>query len=131
MLWEDIRISSIIESQSNKETKEDKFNQVDILYQKHKDELIFIEIQFYDQLDYFHRILYSSSKIITEHIKEGMEYENVKNVYSINILYFDLVRGEDYLYHGQMDFRGMHTQDRLELSHAQKLHFGSSYPGEI
>ena len=131
LLQEDIRVSSIIESQTNKEREDDKFNQVDILCQNHKDELIFIEIQFYDELDYFHRILYSASKIITEHINEGMDYENVKKVYSINILYFNLGRGYDYVYHGQMDFRGIHAQDRLELSHAQKQSFGRDYPGEI
>ena len=131
LLRQDIRIQSILESQSNKENEEDKYNQVDILCLNHKGELIYIEIQFYSELDYFHRILYASSKIITEHIKEGIDYENVKKVYSINILYFDLGSGEDYIYHGQMDFKGMRANDRLKLSYGQISKFGKVYPGEI
>ena len=131
LLRQDIRIKSILESQSNKETVEDKHNQVDILCLNHKGELIYIEIQFYSELDYFHRILYASSKIITEHVKEGMEYENVKKVYSVNILYFDLGSGEDYIYHGQMDFKGLRTNDRLKLSPGQVSKFDKVYPGEI
>ena len=37
-------------------------------------------------------------------------------VYSINILYFDLGRGKDYLYHGTTNFIGVHTGDTLEVN---------------
>ena len=37
-------------------------------------------------------------------------------MYSINILYFDLGRGSDYLYHGKTVFTGVHTNDLLEVN---------------
>jgi hypothetical protein len=40
----------------------------------------------------------------------------VKKVYSINILYFDLGKGADYLYHGQTTLIGVHTKDTLQLA---------------
>ena len=43
-------------------------------------------------------------------------YDKVKKVYSINILYFDLGKGSDYLYHGKTNFTGVHTGDHLQLS---------------
>lgn len=37
-------------------------------------------------------------------------------MYSINILYFDLGEGADYLYHGHTTLIGVHTKDTLQLT---------------
>ena len=42
---------------------------------------------------------------------------------SINIVYFDLGRGKDYIYKGETKFFGLHHQDELQLSNAQKKLF--------
>lgn len=126
-----MKIDSILEPQSNKSSFDDKYNQVDVLCQNSHGEIIYIEIQFYDEPDYFHRIIYSTSKIISDYIKEGQEYEMVKKVFSVNILYIDLGSGADYVYHGQMDFRGLHTEDKLRLSELQKRNYSKTYPGEL
>ncbi|NEQ63761.1 MAG: DUF4351 domain-containing protein, partial [Moorea sp. SIO4A1] len=47
-------------------------------------------------------------------------YSKVKKVYSINIVYFPLGQGEDYIYQGKLNFIGRHIQDRLEPSNLQK-----------
>jgi predicted transposase/invertase (TIGR01784 family) len=62
---------------------------------------------------------YGTSKVITEYILVGEPYKNVKKVYSINIVYFDLGQGEDYVYHGKTDFIGIHESDKLKLSSKQ------------
>ena len=61
-------------------------------------------------------MLYGVSKAITEHIDIGDKYDKIKKVYSINILYFDLGKGSDYLYHGKTIFTGVHTGDHLEVN---------------
>ncbi|MEM6963645.1 MAG: hypothetical protein AAF573_02695, partial [Bacteroidota bacterium] len=53
----------------------------------------------------------------------GDEWTAVKKVISINIVYFDLGRGKDYIYKGETKFFGLHHQDELELSNAQKKLF--------
>ena len=63
---------------------------------------------------------YWSFPIITEHIQLGDKYDKVKKVYSISILYFDLGKGADYLYHGQTTFTGVHTGDTLQISTKEK-----------
>ena len=68
------------------------------------------------QIHYLERILYGVSKAITEHIALGDDYNTVKKVYSINILYFNFGEGDDYLYHGTTTFRGVHTGDVLEIT---------------
>ena len=123
LLKDDIEIMEIIDTESNQETEQDKFNRVDILVKDRKGELIIIEIQNSYVIDYFLRILYGISKAITEHIKVGDEWSSVKKVISINIVYFDLGRGKDYIYRGITTFSGLHENDILELSNAQKKLF--------
>ncbi len=119
LLLEEIKIKQILDSESNKETENDKFNRVDILVEDSKGELIIIEIQNSKEYDYFHRMLYGTSKAITEHIKEGQPYADVKKVISITIVYFDLGQGKDYVYHGTTIFKGIHKNDILTLAEKQ------------
>ena len=98
LLNENVKIQKILSSQSNKETHDDKYNDVDILVENTKGERIIIEVQNTKELDYFQRILYGTSKVIAEYIKEGQPYEDIKKVISITVAYFDLGQGEDYVY---------------------------------
>ena len=51
LLGEDILILEILESESNKESRKDKFNRVDLKVKNSKQEIIIIEIQFERELD--------------------------------------------------------------------------------
>ena len=123
LLHEDIKIMEILESEGNKETKDDKFNRVDILVKDSREQLIIIEIQNTRELDYFFKILYNASKATSEHMKEGASYSKVKKVITVSVVYFDLGQGQDYVYYGDTKFEGIHYKDRLELSAAQKQLF--------
>jgi predicted transposase/invertase (TIGR01784 family) len=120
LLKEKITIKTILSSQSNKEEHNDKYNDVDILIENSKGELVIVEVQNTKQHDYFHRILFGASKVITEYIVEGEPYAEVKKVISITIAYFDLGQGLDYVYHGTTIFKGLHKGDELTLSAKQK-----------
>jgi predicted transposase/invertase (TIGR01784 family) len=115
-----VRIQKILGSQANKDTSDDKYNDVDILVENAKGELIIIEVQNTKEYDYFHRILFGTAKLITEYIKENKPYSDVKKVISITVAYFDLGQGEDYIYHGTNTFKGIHKGDILALSQKQK-----------
>lgn len=119
LLSENIVIKQILDSESNKDA-DDKHNRVDILVEDSKGELIIIEVQNSKEYDYFHRILFGTSKVVTEHIREGEPYASVKKVISITIAYFDLGQGEDYVYHGTNTFKGIHKGDILSLADRQK-----------
>jgi predicted transposase/invertase (TIGR01784 family) len=119
LLGEEVKIKQVLDSESNKETEDDKFNRVDILVENEKGELVIIEVQNTQEYDYFHRMLFGASKAITEHIKEGSAYAQVKKVISITIAYFDLGQGKDYVYHGTNVFKGIHKGDILGLSDKQ------------
>lgn len=132
LLKDEISIQSILESESNQKIDSDKFNRVDMLVKNSKDELVIIEIQNENEYDYFHRMAYGTSKVITEYISVGEPYKNIKKVFSINIVYFDLGQGEDYIYHGKTDFVGLHKSDKLKLSSKQtELLRGKTEPFQI
>ena len=111
-----VKIEELLESEGNQETASDKYNRVDIKAKNDKGEIIIVEVQLTRQFYFLQRMLYGVSKAITEHIEIGEMYDKVKKVYSINILYFDLGKGSDYLYHGKTVFTGVHTNDRLEIN---------------
>ncbi|MBO5427767.1 MAG: Rpn family recombination-promoting nuclease/putative transposase, partial [Prevotella sp.] len=116
LLDEKITIVRMLESESNQEEEYDKYNRVDMLAENSKGELILVEVQNNNEYAYFQRMLFGTSKLVTEYIKRGEGYEKVRKVYSINIVYFCLGSGTDYVYHGTTEFRGIHNGEILRLS---------------
>lgn len=124
LLGFDVKIEEILESESNKKNREDKFNRVDMLVRSETGELMLVEIQNEAETDYFHRILYGTSKLISEHIKERESYKSVKKAISISILYFRLGQGKDYVYEYEGKFVGKHLKDTLKPNSWQRDKFG-------
>jgi predicted transposase/invertase (TIGR01784 family) len=120
LLHRDITIQNILESESNKQTDDDKYNRVDLLALAEDGELLLIELQVEGQFDYFHRMLFGTSKLITDYMASGSKYREVRKIISINIVYFDLGQGVDYIYKGQTEFKGIHKNDLLKLSAIQQ-----------
>jgi predicted transposase/invertase (TIGR01784 family) len=87
LLFDNIKIEQILESETNQETDEDKYNRVYILTTNSKNELIIIEIQNTYEIDYFHRMAYGVSKTMSEHLKLGQEYSEIKknNLYQYRL----------------------------------------------
>lgn len=131
LLREDITIEQILDSESNQNDVLLKFNRVDLLALNSKKQLIIIELQVDSEADYLHRILFATSKAVVEHFKLGQDYKHVKKVYSVNIVYFDLGQGNDYVYHGRTQFTGLHTGDVLGLSTRQKKSLSLNHVFEI
>jgi predicted transposase/invertase (TIGR01784 family) len=132
LLGSEIRITSVLESESNQTDKNDRQNRMDIVVEDTKGEIILIELQFIIEVDYFHRMLYGVSKAITERMFQGDEYGKVKKIYSINIVYFDLGHGKGYVYHGRTDFKNLYDKnDILHLSANQQKIFGCIEAGDI
>jgi predicted transposase/invertase (TIGR01784 family) len=131
LLHQDIKIDRILESEGNQESEMEKFNRVDILAEDAQKQLIIIELQNNREVDYFQRMLFGVSKAVTEYINIGDEYIKVRKVYSVNIVYFDLGQGNDYIYHGSTHFTGMHTHEELLLSARQQQLFIRHAAGEL
>jgi predicted transposase/invertase (TIGR01784 family) len=131
LLGLDLKIINIIEGESNREDKDDKSNKVDILVELENKEIVIVEVQVNTEHDYFHRMLFGTSKIITEHMRAGQTYSNVKKVYSVNVLYFNLGHGDDYIYHGTTYYIGVHSHNQLGLDEKQKALYQKDYVHQI
>jgi len=131
LLRRKIIIKYIGESEGNKKDKDDKTNRVEILVEADDRELVIIELQYLSQDDYFQRMLYGVSKAVTDHMSKGDPYANVRKVYSISIVYFDLGTGDDYVYHGFNNFTGLHTRTELQLTDKQRQLYGKTVPGDL
>lgn len=131
LLKENITIQKLLESESNQEDEFDKYNRVDMLAENSKGELILIEVQNNNEYAYFQRMLFGTSKLVTEYINRGEGYDKVRKVYSVNIVYFSLGNGKDIVYHGKTEFRGIHEGDILELTPFQKQTFKVSQVSQL
>ncbi len=131
LLMFDVKIQEILESESNKDDENDKFNRVDILVKDSKGDFMLIEVQNEREDDYYHRMLYGQAKLISERLDTGDEYGKLTKIYSINIVYFPLGVGKDYVYISDGSFKGLHLHDTLELSEKQKVLYNAEHVKDL
>lgn len=132
LLQTKVTIETLLESESNKNNKDDRSNRVDLLVLTGENEHVIIEVQASMEWDYLSRILYGVSKAVTEYIQAGQPYRNVRKIISVSIVFFNLGRGEDYVYHGTTEFRGTHQHDVLQLGdNEQKAYGPEKTPSDI
>ena len=109
-------ILDLLESESNRLEEADKYNQVDLLAKTEDGERIIIEVQYLSEMAYLKRLTYGTAKTTIESLRLGEPYTNLKKVYSISLLHFDVSQdGDDYIYHGKTEFTGLHTQHSVTL----------------
>ena len=131
LLEQKITIRKLLESESNQEDEFDKYNRVDILAENDNGELFIIEVQNNNEYAYFQRMLFGVSKLVTEYINRGEGYENIRKIYSVNIVYFNLGNGTDIVYHGKTEFRGIHNGELLSLSPFQRQKFDANEVSDL
>jgi len=130
LLRRKIIIKSIGESEGSKTGENNKTNRVDILVEADDRELVIIELQYDSLAAYYHRMLFGVSKAITGYMYAGCDYSSVRKVYSINIVDYAL-GGDDYIYHGFTNFRGLNTNTELQLTAAQQKLYNKTVVDEI
>ena len=124
LLQTKVVIETLLESESNKHDEDDKSNRVDLLVLTEEKEHVIIEVQASMEWDYLSRILYGASKAVTEYIQAGQPFRNIRKIISVSIVFFNLGRGEDYVYHGTTEFRGTHKHDVLQLGENEQKAYG-------
>ncbi|CAK0745423.1 transposase [Gammaproteobacteria bacterium] len=114
LLDEDIIIEQVLESESNTEEGL-KFNRVDLLVHDHLGRKIIVEVQNDREMDYLERLLFGTAKVVVENLPLGEAYLQIVKVISISILYFNLGVGDDYVYKGITEFKGLHNGQPLNV----------------
>ena len=126
LLCEEIRIEEIIKDEKAYCVWDDaQTDRIDIKAKDKKGDDIVIRIQNMRKLYYLERILFGTPAF-AKHI-----YQEVNKVYLVSILYFDLGKGNDYLYHGQNRFIGVHTNDELLITAKEEGAIIQKLPQEV
>ncbi|MCX8480447.1 MAG: PD-(D/E)XK nuclease family transposase, partial [Sediminibacterium sp.] len=120
ILKENIKIDTILETESNIDWRDGRYVRTDIQAKNKKGDIYIVEIQYAYQINFFHRILYSASVAVKEYLKENIGYDKIKRVISITIAYSNLGVGNDYVYKGNNHFLGIHDNSELELHETQQ-----------
>ena len=128
---QNVKIQEILESEGNQDCDTDKFNRVDIKAKNASGEIIIVEIQLSRQVHYLERVLFGVGKSVIEHIGKGENYEKVKKVYSISLVYFNIGNGDDYAYKGQTTFIGMHSGREFQLDERERTGLNIRSPKDI
>jgi len=66
----DVRVTAILDAVSIAENEDDKTNPVDLLCKNDRSELIIIELPYYQETDYFHRMLFDASKLVLVYLRK-------------------------------------------------------------
>jgi predicted transposase/invertase (TIGR01784 family) len=126
LLFEDIKIKEILESEGNQDKSppapEGGVYLLILIYNS-KNEFNIIEI-----LNLYQLIPPSGVRGL---LNLGQAYSEIKKVISVNIVYFDLGQGKDYVYKGLTTFEGLHKKDVLQLSAKQKATFVKEQVSDI
>lgn len=130
-LGEPIKNVEVLENEDNQLLSDDKFYRMELKAKNGNGEDILVEIQNMTRLYYLERLFYGVPKAILEQVNLNDICKEVKKVYSISILYFDLGKGSDYIYVGQNNFVGLHTKDNLIISTKEKDTIVRKSPAEI
>ena len=120
LLKQKIKIESLAESESNRNHEFMKYNRVDLLAIDESGDHIIVEVQYSPEQRLFKRLLYGTSKDIIDNISTGEDYSNVKKVYSVSLVYFNVETPDaapvDYVYHGKTEFFGFHSGKKANIN---------------
>ena len=120
LLKEKIKITGLLESESNQDGKKDKFNRVDLKAKDSADKEIIIEVQHDPEPDYLERVYYGTSKSLVDDMKSGYRYKKVKKIISVSIVYWQLLE-KSYIVKGSMKFEDLTQNREMEVKEAKDI----------
>ena len=83
-----IEIVELLESETNQQTEKHKHCLMDIVAKDTEGRYCLIEIERNKKENFFHKALYSTSVSIADGLKSNDDYDQIKKVYHISLLYF-------------------------------------------
>jgi len=114
--YKPIKIKALLESASNKESKELKSSIADLVVEDDTGNKYIVEIdRSYTSL-FLHKACFNSSRLIVDSISSNDDYSTIKKIIHINLLYFPFGNIKAPLHYGKTIF---HEIDRV---HPQSLH---------
>ena len=123
LLGRKVVVDEILESEGNADQSQGKVNRLDMKARIDGGEIAVFEFQFYDQIDFFGKILFNVCKAVVEQVSSGRLYD-IKKVYSVNVGYFDTVNEKEYVFCASLtEFKGVHYEEKIPFTQKLKPEF--------
>jgi predicted transposase/invertase (TIGR01784 family) len=109
----DVKIIGLLDTESNAEDSISKRSLADVIVEDAQHNKYIIEIERTIKDTFLHKACFNTSRLIIDHLAEGMDYANILKVFHISLLYFPV--GNGAIHHGQTIFREIESQERLTV----------------
>lgn len=113
VMGKEIKIVELLES--IKDDEEYNPRRLDLLVKDKDGEKFLIEVQWENEQLYFQWTLFETSPYLKDYLADPANSLDVKGIYCISVITFDMRHGEDYLYYGNNILSGVHYQDILNI----------------
>ncbi|WP_133282297.1 PD-(D/E)XK nuclease family transposase, partial [Cardinium endosymbiont of Culicoides punctatus] len=113
--YKPIKIKSLLESESNKESKLLKRSIADVIVEDEEGNNYIVEIdRSYTNL-FLHKACFNTSRLIVDHLSANQDYLKIKKVFHINLLYFTFEGNKAPLHHGKVIFHKIDKEHPVDV----------------
>ncbi|MEA0971652.1 Rpn family recombination-promoting nuclease/putative transposase domain protein [Candidatus Megaera venefica] len=123
--YKDIKIISLLESESNKEDSKNKRSLADLIVEDEDHNKYIVEIERNVKDSFIHKSLFNTSRLIVDNLAQREDYTQILKVFHISLLYFPVGNGNGAIYHGKTIIHEIETNDKLSV------HIKNQETGEV
>ena len=110
-----VKITSLLESESNKEEKDLKRSVADLMVRDEQGVFYIVEIERISTETFLHKACFNTSRLIVDTLESGNDYQTIKKVFHISLLYFAWSNSQKALHHGKTIFKEMDSEHPIDL----------------
>ncbi|PCJ24349.1 MAG: hypothetical protein COA94_07450 [Rickettsiales bacterium] len=112
--YKDVKIISLMESESNKENVKSKRSLADLVVQDEDNNKYIVEIERNVKDSFVHKSLFNTSRLIVDNLAQREDYTKILKVFHISLLYFPIGNGS--IYHGKTVTHEIDTNEKLSVN---------------
>jgi predicted transposase/invertase (TIGR01784 family) len=117
--YSDVKIVSLLETESNKEDPKDKRSIADLIVEDVNHNKYIIEIERNVKNSFIHKACFNTSRLIVDNLAQREDYTQIVKVFHISLLYFPIDQGAGSragtIYHGKTIIHEIETNERLSV----------------
>lgn len=115
MGYKEVKIISLLESESNKEEQKSKRSLADLIVEDEDHNKYIVEIERNVKDSFIHKSLFNTSRLIVDNLAQREDYTQIIKIFHISLLYFPIGSGNGSIYHGKTIIHEIETNDRLTV----------------
>jgi predicted transposase/invertase (TIGR01784 family) len=96
-----VKIKALLDPESNRESDPLKHSIADVVVADEAGNKYIVEIDKSYTSQFLHKACFNTSRLIVDSLEEGQNYDNIKKVFHISLLYFSISQMKSALYHGK------------------------------